>query len=152
MISKIDNGSDKNGKLVSLRSVLEIDINRLNIVSDETCLNTHKSIHTIRKSLKSVSAILLLCKAHFDTEEYLSWRSYVKSLSKKYGEVREPYVFLQTLNRMEKKLKHFDSSNLFELRCNLELQYNLIDHDIKSRKETIKSEKDSIIKFTEEIS
>jgi len=152
MQSVIDNGLDIYGKPINLKILLEKDINKLNAVSREDHLNIDKSIHTIRKSLKSISAILLLCEVHFKSEQYLSLKSYIKSLSKKYGEVREPYVFLQTFNRMEDKLKYFDSSNLFELRYNLELQYNLIDHDIKSRNEKIQSGKESILKLTEELS
>lgn len=151
MNSKIDNGSDKNGKPVSLKLVLEKDINKLNSVSGEDHLNIDKSIHTMRKSLKSISAILLLCEVHFDREQYQNWKFDIKSHSKQFGMVREPHVYLQTFNQIEKKLKSLDNSNLHELRSNLELQYNLIVNDNKNRNETIQSGKESIIKLTEEL-
>jgi len=152
MNSKIDNGLDIDGKPVSLKSVLEKDINKLNSVSVEDHLNIDKSIHTIRKSLKSISAILLLCEVHFDREQYQNWKSYIKSLSKKYGEVREPYVYLQTFNQIEEKLKSFDNSNLNELRYNLELQYSSVADDLTNRIEIIQQGKESITKLTDELS
>ena len=152
MNSKIDSGLDINGKPVSLKSLLEKEINKLNSVTGEDHLNIDKSIHTIRKSLKSISAILLLCEIHFDREEYLNWKSYIKALSKKYGELRTPYVYLQTFNQIEEKLKSYDNSNLYELRNNLELQYNLVVNDTKSTKETIQQGKEAILKLTEELS
>ena len=151
MNSKTDKGLDIDGKPVCLKSVLEKDINNLISVSGEDQLNIDKSIHTIRKSLKSISAILLLCEIHFDREQFQNWKFYIKSLSKQYGVAREPYVYLQTFNQIEEKLKSFDNSNLYELRYNLELQYNLIVNDIKNSKETIQQGKKSILKLTEEL-
>ncbi len=151
MNSKIDSVLDINGKPVSLKSVLEKDINKLNSVSGEDHLTIDKSIHTIRKSLKSISAILLLCEVHFDRAQYLSLKSCIKTLSKHYGAVREPFVSLQTFNQIEEKLKSFDNSNLYELRYNLELQYNLIINDNINTKETIQQGKESILKLTEEL-
>jgi len=150
MNSKIDQDPDKNGKPVSLKLVLGKDINKLNSISDEAFLNADKSIHTIRKSLKSISAILLLYEVHFEREQYMSWKSYIRSLSKQYGALRAPYVYLQTFNRIEEKLKICDNSNLYELRYNLELQYNLIVNNITNTKETIQQGKESILKLTEE--
>jgi len=152
MHSKIDNGSDKNGKPFSLKLLLEKDINKLNSVSGEDHLNIDKSIHIIRKSLKSISAILLLCEIHFDQAQYHKWKSNLKSVSRQYGVMREPYVYLQTFNQIEKKLKRFGSSNLYELRYNLELQHNLIVNEIKKSKETIQTEEKSIIILTKELS
>lgn len=152
MNSKIDNGLNIFEKPVSLKSLLEKDINKLNLVSEEDYLNIDKSIHTIRKSLKSISAILLLCEVHFDREQYLSWQSSIKSLSKKYGERRETYVYLQTFNQIEKTLKSIDPGNRYEMKCNLEQQHNLIVNDIKNRDETVQSGKESITKLTEELS
>jgi len=152
MNSKIGNGLDVYEKPVSLKLLLEKDINRLNSVSGEDHLNIDKSIHTIRKSLKSISAILLLCEVHFDKEHYLSWQSSIKSLSKKYGEQRETYVYLQTFNQIEKKLKIFNNGNLNELRYNLELQHILIVNDLKNRCENVQSGKEAILKLTEELS
>ena len=152
MNSRFDNGLDIIGNPVSIKLVLEKDINKLISVSGEDHLNIDKSIHTIRKSLKSISAILLLCEVHFDRQQYMSWKSYIRSLSKQYGELRAPYIHLQTFNQIEEKLKSFDNGNLYELRNNLELQYNLIIHDVKNRNETIQSGKESIIKLTEELS
>jgi len=152
MNSKIDQDPDKNGKPVSLKLVLGKDINKLNSISDEAFLNADKSIHTIRKSLKSISAILLLCEVHFDREQYMSWKSDIRSLSRQYGALRAPYVYLQTFKQIEEKLKSFDNSNLYELRYDLELQYNLIVNDIKNTKETIQQGKESILRLTEELS
>ena len=151
MNSKTDKGLDIDGKPVCLKSVLEKDINKLNSVSVEDHLTFDKSIHTIRKSLKSISAILLLCEIHFDKVQYLTWQSSIKSLSKKYGEVREPYVHLQTFNQIKKKFKSFDNGNQYKLGYNLELQYNLIVDEIKFNKETVHPEKESILKLTEEL-
>jgi len=152
MNSKTDKGLDIDGKPVCLKSVLEKDINKLNSVSVEDHLTFDKSIHTIRKSLKSISAILLLCEIHFDKVQYLTWQSSIKSLSKKYGEGREHCVYLQTFSQIEQKLKSYDNSNLNKLRYNLELQYNLIVNDIKNKDETDHSGKESITKLTEELS
>jgi hypothetical protein len=151
MISKIDNGLDKNGKPFSLKLALEKDIIKLNAVSGDYHLNIDKSIHTIRKSLKSISAILLLCEIHFERAQYSNWKLSIKSLSKQYGLIRESYVYLQTFNSIEKKLKNFDCSNLCDLKYNLESQYDLILNDIKNPKGTILSVKESIIKLTEEL-
>ena len=94
---------------------------------------------------------MLLCEVQFERTQYLSWKSFIKSLSKQYGVLREPYVYLQTFNQIEDKLKDFDNSNLYELRYNLELQYNLIVNDIKNAKETIQKGMESITKLTEEL-
>jgi len=152
MNSKTDKGLDIDGKPVCLKSLLEKDINKLNSVSVEDHLTFDKSIHTIRKSLKSISAILLLCEIHFDRVQYLTLQSSIKSLSKKYGEGRDHCVYLQTFSQIEQKLKSYDNSNLNELRYNLELQYNLIVNDIKNKDETDHSGKESITKLTEELS
>jgi len=151
MNSKIDNGLDKNGKPVSLKSVLEKDINRLNSVSGEDYFDIDKSIHKIRKSLKSISAILLLFEVQFDRIEYLNRKSLIKSLSKQFGAVREPYVLLQTLSKIEEKLKCFNGSNLYELRYNLDLQYNSLVNDLIKRFGAIQDEKGAIIKLAGEL-
>jgi CHAD domain-containing protein len=152
MISKIEDGLDKNGKPFSLKSVLEKDISKLNAFSSDDYLNIDKSIHSVRKSLKSISAILLLCEVHFDREQYSNWKLRIKSLSKQYGLIREPYVYLQTFNGIEKKLKNIDNSNLNGLKNNLESQYDLILKDIKNREGTIQTTKESIIQLSKELS
>jgi len=152
MISKIEDGLDKYGKPFSLKLVLEKDINKLNAVFSDNHLNIDKSIHLIRKSLKSISAILLLCEVHFDRAQYSTWKMRIKSLSKQYGLIREPFVYLQTFNRLEKKLKNFDEINLCDLKNNLESQYDLILNDIKNKEGTIQTTKESIIQLTEELS
>lgn len=151
MNSTIDKALDRDGKPVSLKLLLEKDINKLNSVSDEDYLDIDKSIHTIRKSLKSISAILLLCEVHFDSEQYLTWQSSIKSLSKKYGEGREHYVYLQTFHQIEKKLKSIDHGTRFELKCNLGLHHNLVVNDIKNSKEPVPSGKESITKLIAEL-
>ena len=152
MISKIDGGLNKDGKPFSLKLVLEKDINKLNAVFGDNHLNIDKSIHSIRKSLKSISAILLLCEVHFDRAQYSTWKMRIKSLSKQYGLIREPFVYLQTFNRLEKKLKNFDEINLCDLKNNLESQYDLILNDIKNKEGTIQTTKESIIQLTQELS
>ena len=144
MNSKIDKGLDKNGKPVNLKLVLEKDLTTLNSISGEDHLNIDKSIHKIRKSLKSISAILSLCELHIERVQYMGWKSFIRSVSKQYGELRTPYVYLQTFNQIKDKLKSFDNSNLYELRYNLELDYNLIVTDIKTTKETLQQGKKSI--------
>jgi len=148
MDSKNGNGLDKIEKPVSFQMVLEKDINKLNSFSSEDLLNIDQSIHKMRKSLKSISAILLLYKVQFDRAHYLSWKSSIKSLSKQYAVVREPYVFLQTFNQIEDELKGFNKSNLDELKSNLELQYDLIVKD-RNRNDTIQQGSESIIKIAE---
>lgn len=152
MKSKNENGLEKDGKLVSLKLALEYDIIKLNSFSFEDHLVIDKSIHKIRKSLKSISAILLLYEAQFDRVEYLNWKSLIKSLSKQFGVAREPFVHLHTFGKIEEKLKGFDSSNLYELRYNLDLQYNLVVNDLKNNQETIQSGKELILRLTEELS
>jgi hypothetical protein len=148
MHSNNGNILDITGKPVSLQMSLEKDINRLHSFSGEDLLNIDRSIHKIRKSLKSVSAILMLYKVQFDRKQYLSLKSFIKSLSKQYAAVREPYVLFQTFNQIEDKLKGIDNCNLDELRNNLESQYNLIINE-KFRNETIQQGNASIIKLTE---
>jgi len=153
MNSKIDNGLDRNGKPVIIKLVLEKDINKLNSVSGEVHLNIDKSLHTIRKSLKSISVILILYKVQFDQAQYLSLKSIIKTISKQFGVLREPYVNLQTYHRIEAKLKNFfNNSDLYELRYNLEMQYNLIANDILNTKDTIQQGKELLVKLTEELS
>lgn len=149
MNSKNDNGLNKIGKSVNLQLMLEKDINTLNSFSGEDLSNIDKSIHKIRKSLKSISAILLLYKVQFDQSPYLSSKSFIKRLTKQYGILREPFVYLQTFTQIEDKFKDFGSGNLDELRNHLELKYDLIVKDIKSRNETIQQGNESIVKLTE---
>jgi len=152
MKSRNENGLEKDGELVSLKLALENDINKLNSFSFEDHLVIDRSIHKIRKSLKSISAILLLYEVQFDRVEYLNWKSLIKSLSKQFGVAREPFVHLHTFGKIEEKLKGFDSSNLYELRYNLDLQYNLVVNDLKNNQETIRSGKELILRLTEELS
>lgn len=149
MNSKNENGLDKIGKSVNLQLMLEKDINTLHSFSGEDLSKIDKSIHKTRKSLKSISAILLLYKVQFGKLQYLSSKSFIKTIAKQFGVVREPYVYLQTFNQIEDKLKEFDISNLDELRCHLELQYNLIVKDNKIDKERIQQGNESIVKLTE---
>lgn len=129
--------------------MLEKDLNTLHSFSGEYLFNIDKSIHKIRKSLKSISAILLLYKVQFGKLQYLSSKSFIKTIAKQFGVVREPYVYLQTFHQIEDKLKEIDISYLDELRCHLELHYNLIVKDNKIDKERIQQGNESIVKLTE---
>jgi len=151
MIATIDNGLDKNGKPFNLKLLLEKDINKLNSISIDDHLNIDKYIHSIRKSLKSISAILLLCQVQINRTKYSGLKLRVKSLSKQYGLIREPYVYIQTFNKIENRLKCFDTSNLYDLKYDLASQYDLILNDFKNRNQTIQSTKEAIRKLTEEL-
>ncbi len=137
-------------KQVSFQIAVERDISKLHPYTVENLLDVDKSIHQIRKSLKSVSAILLLYKEQSDQAQYLNAKSLIKSLSKQYGVVREPYVYLQTYNRIEKELKGIDDCDPDELRRHLELQYQ---QTLKGGcgNETIQKGNESILKLTETI-
>lgn len=137
-------------KQVSFLTAVEKDISRLQPFSAENLLAIDKSIHKIRKSLKSISAILLLYKDLSDKEQYLNWKTILKSLSKQYGVVRDPCVYLQTLTQIENELKEFDNYNSGELRNHLELQYHQIVHG-ENDYETIRQGNESIIEFTESL-
>ena len=141
-------GPGKIRKQVSFQMAVEKDILRLQPGSAENLLAIDKSIHKIRKSLKSISAILLLYKDLSDKEQYLNWKTILKSLSKQYGVVRDPCVYLQTLTQIENELKEFDNYNSGELRSHLELEYHQIVH---GGNETILHGNDSIIEFTESL-
>ena len=144
---------DRPGKIrkqVSFLTAVEKDISRLQPCSAENLLAVDKSIHKIRKSLKSISSILLLYKDLSDQEQYLNWKTIIKSLSKQYGVVREPSVYLQTLNRIEKELKGFDNFDPYELRSHMESQYRWIVNG-ESGNELIRQGNVSIIEFTESL-
>lgn len=147
----IGNTLGKIGKPINLQLMIKKDINTIYSFSVKDLFNFDKTIHKVRKSLKSISAILILYKDQFDQTQYLRLKSIVKALSKQFGILREPYVYLQTYHRIEAKLKNFDNSNVYELKYNLDLQYNLIKTDINYSKETVQPGKESILKLTEEL-
>ncbi|NEW85356.1 MAG: CHAD domain-containing protein [Mariniphaga sp.] len=142
------NRSGKTAKPVSFQRTVERDISKLHPFTVENLLDVDKSIHQLRKSLKSVSAILLLYKEQFDQTQYINGKSLIKSLSKQYGVVREPYVYLQTFNRIENELKGIGDCNPDELRSHFELQYQQTLNG-GSGNETIQQGNKSILKLTE---
>ncbi len=85
---KNDSIFEKIGQTVSLNLMLVKDINTLNAISGEDLLNIDKGIHKIRKSLKSISAILFLYEFQFDQTLYVNWKFNIKSLAKQYEIVR----------------------------------------------------------------
>jgi len=127
---------------------VEKDIESVQSFSGIEITDTDRSIHKIRKSLKSVSAILLLYKGRLDPVQYLSWKLFLKTLSKKYAFLREPYVYLQTFNQIEHKLIGLNNFNPDEIRNYLEIQYKLIVNETIVN-ETIQQGDKAILKLTE---
>jgi CHAD domain-containing protein len=142
---------DKIGKVVSLNLMLENDIISIQTISGNDLQNIDKSIHKLRKSLKSISAILFLYEFQIDQSQYLSWKSKIKSLSKKYALVREYFIHLQTFNKVEDKLRDVDKRDLVELRKQFESKYNQIVHRVIASEETVRKGKEAILKIWEEI-
>jgi CHAD domain-containing protein len=148
---KNDSIFNKIGQVVSLNLMLEKDINTINTFSGEDLLNIDKSIHNIRKSLKSISAILFLYEFQIDQTQYLGWKSDIKSLSKEFAVVREHFVYLQTFSNVEGELKDIEKSDLGEIRNQFESNYNQILLENIVSKETIRKGNEAIIKITEAI-
>ncbi len=142
---------DKIDKVVSLDLMLENDIISIHSISGKDLQNIDKSIHMMRKSLKSISAILFLYEFQIDQSQYLSWKSKIKSISKQYALVREYFIHLKTFNQVENKLRDVDRSNLVELRKQFESKYNQIVHRVIVNEETVRKGKEAIIKIWEEI-
>jgi len=142
---------DKIDKVVSLDLMLENDIISIHSISGKDLQNIDKSIHMMRKSLKSISAILFLYEFQIDQSQYLSWKYKIKSLSKQYALVREYFIHLKTFNQVENKLRDVDRSNLVELRKQFESKYNQIVHRVIVNEETVRKGKEAIIKIWEEI-
>jgi CHAD domain-containing protein len=130
--------------------MLDEDVHTIQTVSESDVQNIDKSIHKIRKSLKSFSAILFLYEFQIDQSHYLSWKSEIKSLSKQYAKVREYFIHLQTFNKVENRIKDIDKSDLVELQNQFESEYNQIVQHIVSE-ETIRKEKEVILKIWQEI-
>ena len=141
----------KIGKVVSLQLMLEKDINILQPFSGDDLLNMDISIHKIRKSLKSISAILYLYEFQFNQLQFLSLKFSIKSLSKQYAGAREHFVNLQIFYKLEDKLKEIDKSNIAELRTQFELKYNLILQENRIGKEAILNGNEAILKINEAI-
>jgi len=119
-------GSGHNRGTIILRLILERDVNVIQSFSKQSLLPYDRTIHEIRKSLKSISAIFLLYKHKFKRLEYFRLRYLIRSLSKRYGLVRESYVYLQTYKNSKERLNLSDCSDLEELRTHLELKYKQI--------------------------
>lgn len=148
---KNDSIFEKIGQTVSLNLMLEKDINTLNAFSGEDLLNIDKCIHEIRKSLKSISAILFLYEFQFDQTLYLNWKFNIKSLAKQYEIVREHYVYLQIFSKVEDELKDVKKSDLVEIRNHLESKYNQILHNNFVTRENIRNWNEAILKIIEAI-
>jgi len=142
---------DKIDKVVSLDLMLENDIISIQAISGKDLENIDISIHKMRKSLKSISAILFLYEFQIDQSQYLSWKSRIKSLSKQYAFVREYYIHLQTFNKVEDKLRDIDKSDLVELRKQFESKYNKIVQRVIFNEKVIRKGKEAILEIWEEI-
>jgi len=148
---KNDSIFEKIGQTVSLNLMLEKDINALNAFSGEDLLNIDKCIHEIRKSLKSISAILFLYEFQFDQTLYLNWKFKIKSLAKQYEIVREHFIYLQIFSKVEDELKDIEKGDLVEIRNHLEPKYNQILINNFVGKETILNWNEAILKIIESI-
>jgi CHAD domain-containing protein len=135
MKSKKNNDLSKIKKPVSLLLMLDMDIKILKSYSNENISDIDQSIHEIRKSLKSISAILLLFKVQFEKSQYLNWQSYIKDLSKQYATLRDPYIYLKTFKKFEDEFKEIPNNEFIEIKNHFELGYKLIDQ----RKDKIKA-------------
>lgn len=146
---KDDGIFDKIGKVVSLQLMLEKDINTLQPFSGDDLLNIDTAIHKIRKSLKSISAILYLYEFQFDQSQFLDLKFSIKSLSKQFAGAREHFINLQIFYTLEDKLKDIDKNDIAELRAQFELNYNLILQENMDRKEAIQKGNEAIQKINE---
>lgn len=142
---------DKIGKVISLDLMLENDIISIHAISGNDFQYIDKSIHKIRKSLKSISAILFLYEFQIDQSMYLNWKSKIKSLSKQYALVRDYYILLQTFNKVEDKLWNIDKSDLVELQKQFESKYNQTVLRVIVNEEAIRKGKEAILKIWEDI-
>lgn len=142
---------DNIDKVVSLDLMLENDIISIQTISGKDLEIIDKSIHVMRKSLKSISAILFLYEFQIDQSQYLSWKAKIKSISKQYALVREYFIHLQTFNKVEDELRDIDKSDLVELRKQFESKYNEIVQRVIVDEETIQKGKEAILKIWEEI-
>jgi CHAD domain-containing protein len=112
------------GKKVSFRMMLERDIAFLSSISREDHIPDHRSIHEIRKSLKSVSAIFFLFKPKFDQLEYIRLKGIIKTISKQYGQLREPYIRMKTCENICDRIKVLESNILVEFKIHFIKQYH----------------------------
>lgn len=151
MKSKHDCSFNKIGQVVSLNLMLDNDIRRLHSLLGTDFLNIDRIIHEIRKSLKSVLAILFFYEFQFDQTQYLSFKSNVKCLSKQYALYREHFVYLQTYHKVENELKDIDKNFLIDLRNQIESRHNSIVLENIVGKETIQKGIEAILKIIEAI-
>ena len=124
-------------KPISFLNLLETDINNLHTFSNETSSDLDKSIHEIRKSLKSILAILSIYKLHFERTQYLSWVAYIKDISKLYASLRDPYIYRKTYYKFEKELNKKSFALSFELKNHLELRYALTVKELINKKDIL---------------
>ncbi|MFZ4399192.1 MAG: CHAD domain-containing protein [Bacteroidales bacterium] len=132
-------------KPISFLNLLETDINNLYTFSSETSSDLDKSIHEIRKSLKSISAILSIYKVHFERTQYSSWVAYIKDISKLYASLRDPYIYRKTYYKFEKQLNKKSFALSFELKNHLELRYTLTVKELINKKDILIQGNSSII-------
>lgn len=148
---KNDSIFEKIGQTVSLNLMLVKDFNKLNAFSGEDLLDIDKCIHEIRKSLKSISAILFLFEFQFDQALYVNWKFNIKSLAKQYEIVREHFIYLQILSKIDNELKDIEKGDLAEIRNQLESKYNHILLNNFIGEETIRNWNEAILKIIEAI-
>ena len=142
---------DKIGQVVNLNLMLEEDMHTLHRISEKDILTDEKTIHQIRKSLKSISAILFLYEFQIDQTHYVRWKSEIKSLSKQYALQREYFINLQMFNKVEDELKDIDKSHLLELRTYFESKYHLMVLENIAREETIRKGNEAFLRTMDEI-
>jgi CHAD domain-containing protein len=151
MKSSYEENLSKTNYPVSLKLILEKEMHVLRPLTDTDLVLFDKYIHDMRKSLKSISAILLFYKAQLNQRQFTSLKLSIKSLAKHYAAVRESYVYLQTLNKIETELKDLNENYLYELRNQLELNYNSVLKEYINSEKAIQFGNEGIIKIKEGI-
>lgn len=131
--------------------LLKNDIHKLMAVSDDPGDDIDKSVHEIRKALKSILAILLLFKPMVDKNKYAIWRSDFKAISKQFASFREPYVLLQTFHKLKEDIANIDKIRFIELKKHFEAKHNELVKDNKDLVEAIKQLKNSVLSISEAI-
>ena len=122
----------------SLKTQIEKDVLIVQSFDPDNTANFDKSIHHIRRSLKAIHAVQLLYRRKINPLIFSNWENQLKVISKQYGSLRDPYVFLQTFNELENKLKVFDNPDFIELRHLLETKYNQNVKDNQDLPETLR--------------
>lgn len=135
-------------KPICLRLLLKNDIKRLNALSAENLSDIDKSVHEIRKFLKTTLSLLLLYRTKYVWDQYPVWKSYFKRISKQYAAIREFYVYKQTFNKIIGNIKYLDNKFADELAQHFELKdESKIEKDVNI-KETIRQLNESALEIS----